>query len=106
MKCLKKYLSVFMTLVLILTGCADPAAGGQPALREPVSRSSVCSPVGKGRIGATEVLPAVVVPTEYAHFYKSDMVLEKINVEVGDYVKKGELLASADTRHRSRKNFC
>lgn len=103
MKCLKKYLSVFMTLVLILTGCADPAAGGQPALREPVSRSSVCSPVRKARVGQTEVFPAVVVPTEYAHFYKSDMALEKIRVEAGDFVKKGELLASADTRAAKKR---
>lgn len=103
MKCLKRYLSVIMTLVFILTGCVNTEGGDQPELLEPVSRSSACRPVEKKKTGQVEVAPAVVVPTEYAHFYKSDAIVEKITAEVGDYVKKGEVLASADTRAAKKR---
>ena len=94
----EKYLAAVLAVSLFLTGCGGAAGQSEPELQEPVSRNSTYQPVVEGSIGQTEALMATVMPKEYAHFYKSDVIIEKIMVEVGTYVKKGDILARADTR--------
>lgn len=100
----EKYLAAILAASLFLTSCGGAAGQSGPELQEPVSRNSTYQPVEVGSIGQTEALMATVMPKEYAHFYKSDVIIEEILVEVGTYVKKGDILARADTREaRSQK---
>lgn len=94
----EKYLAAVLAVSLFLTSCGGAASLSEPELQEPVSRSSTYQPVEEGTIGETEALMATVMAKEYAHFYESDVVIEKILVEAGTYVKKGDVLARADTR--------
>lgn len=94
----EKYLAAILAVSLFLTSCGGAAGQSGPELQEPVSRNSTYQPVETGSIGQTEALMATVMPKEYAHFYKSDVIIEEIAVEVGAYVKKGDILARADTR--------
>lgn len=94
----EKYLAAVLAVSFFLTGCGGAASHAEPELQEPVSRSSTYQPVEEGTIGETEALMATVMAKEYAHFYESDVVIEKILVEAGTYVKKGDVLARADTR--------
>lgn len=101
----KKYRILLLAVLLIfISGCQDNSGQRAPELREPVSRNSACRPVEKGRVGRVETRMASVVPAETAHFYLSDVVLEKVEAEVGDYVRKGDILARCDNRaERERK---
>lgn len=101
----KKYRILLLAVLLIfISGCQDNSEQRAPELREPVSRNSACRPVEKGRVGRVETRMASVVPAETAHFYLSDVVLEKVEAEVGDYVRKGDILARCDNRaERERK---
>lgn len=104
MKNIRKGLALILAAVFLMAGCDGSAGQKSPELQEPVSRNSACRPVETGRIGDIEVRMATVVPVEYGHFYGTDVMIEEIRVEVGDYVRKGDILAKADTREaRDRK---
>lgn len=94
---------VFLVMALLVTGCMEQAGQQAPELQEPVSRNSACRPVEMGKIGKVEVLLATVVSKEYGHFYQSDVTVEDIKVEVGDHVRKGDILAHAGTREEKKR---
>lgn len=94
---------VFLAMALLVTGCMEQAGQQAPDLQEPVSRNSACRPVEMGMIGKVEVLLATVVSEEYGHFYQSDVIVEDIKVEVGDHVRKGDILACAGTREEKKR---
>lgn len=81
-------------LLLVLTSCRDTAE--IPELLVPVSQSDSCYMVERGDIGTPEIQFATVVPTDYEHTYPMDVSIKRISVQVGDYVKKGDVLAYAD----------
>ncbi len=94
-------LPVMVTALIIgLCGCGSTEGTKTvqtvPELREPVSRSDSLCKVAKGTVGIPEVLFASVVPLEKEHSYDSSVRLKKIVVQVGDEVKKGDVLAYID----------
>lgn len=99
----KKITVLLVTVSLLVTGCTKSAVQDVPELREPVSRISACRPVERGFIGEVRVLMATVMPTEYAHFFEMGAQVNEIKVEVGDYVKKGDVLAYANIGEAKRK---
>ncbi len=104
MRWVKIEIVLFLVTAMLCMGCQEASGRQVPELQEPVSRNSACRPVEKGRIGRVKTLMASVVPTEYAHFYLSDVVIGKVEAEVGDYVRKGDILARCDNRaERERK---
>lgn len=104
MRWVKTEIVLFLVTAMLCMGCQEASGRTAPELQEPVSRNSACRPVERGPIGRVETLMAAVVPKEYAHFYLSDAVIEKVEAEVGDYVREGDVLARTDNREeRERK---
>lgn len=92
-----RLLAALLTAALLLTGCGGRALQETiPELREPVAANGAYRPVELGTIGETKVLYGTVVPVEYCCFYETTAGIEKIAVEVGDYVEKGDIIAYAD----------
>lgn len=99
----KKIIVLLVMVSLLVTGCTKSAVQDVPELREPVSRISAYRPVERGSIGEVRVLMATVMPTQYAHFFEMGAEVNEIKVEVGDYVKKGDVLAYANIGEAKRK---
>lgn len=91
----KGKLSFFLLVSLVLSGCGVDSANA-PDLVEPVISNESYRPVEYGDIGNATLLNGIVVPTDYCHFWKANTAVAKINVEIGEYVEKGTVLASAN----------
>ena len=65
-------------------------------LVEPSSSVSTYRPVTRMDIGTPSFLLGNVVGTEYCHFYKKNVRISTIDVELGQYVKEGDVVATAD----------
>lgn len=81
--------------LLTMSGCAQETVEA-PDLKAPVGINESYRPVGYGDIGVIEYCDAVVVPTQYAHFWTTNTAIAEIHVEIGQYVEEGTLLATAD----------
>lgn len=93
----KVRISVFLIAALLLGGCGSQMAQTViPALKEPVAANAAYRPVEMGIIGETKVLYGTVVPVEYGCFLDTDAEIKEIVVEVGDYVKEGDVVAYVD----------
>lgn len=68
-----------------------------PELLEPEETMSACRPVERGNVGDISFLFADVVPMEYCSCFDSQVAVDEIYVSIGDQVKKGDVLAKADT---------
>lgn len=89
-------LIVLLSAMLLCTSCGQ-SAGQTPELLEPAEIMAACRPVERGNIGNVQFLLATVVPMEYCSCFDSSVTVEQIYVSVGDEVKKGDVLAKADT---------
>lgn len=85
-----------LSAMLLCTSCGQKQRMA-PELLEPAEIMSACRPVERGDIGEAQLLFATVVPMEYCSCFDSPVTVEKIYVSVGDKVKKGDVLAKADT---------
>lgn len=83
--------------VLLGAGCGSTAVPEAPELLEPVAKNAAYRPVEYGDIGKVEILIGKVVPTDYCHYYETNVTVSEIAVEIGDYVRAGDVLASIDT---------
>lgn len=88
--------AALLTAILFCSGCGQKQNADIPELIEPVSVNAAYRPVEYASIGKIEVLPATVVPEEYAHYYSANVLISDILVEVGDTVETGDILAYAD----------
>lgn len=91
-----RFLSVLLIGVLLSGGCGKATREEVPELREPVAANAAFRPVELGTIGETRVLYGTVAPVEYCCFYDIPVRIKEIAVQVGDYVKKGDVIAYAD----------
>lgn len=95
-KIMKCIMTVLLTAILLCAGCGKNAEESIPELIEPAAANASYRPVELGTIGETQVLYGTVVPMEYCCFFDSYASIEKITVEVGDYVEEGDIVAYAD----------
>lgn len=89
-------ISVFLIFCLLLTACGKTGQEEIPELLEPVSINAGYHPVQRGNIEALTVVMGTVVPMPYCHFYPVSTVISGIEVDIGDYVEEGTVLAYAD----------
>lgn len=89
-------LSVFLIFSMLLTGCGQTQKEDIPELLEPAVANTSYRPVERGNIGSADIVTGTVVPTPYCHFYPSDTAISSIEVDIGDYVEAGSVLAYAD----------
>lgn len=95
-------IAVLLLGAIVLGGCGQKQITVEiPVLMEPVATNASFRPVEVGAIGEVQVLYGTVVPQEYCAFYDTNVMIEDIAVEVGDYVRKGDVIAYADI-HRAR----
>ena len=97
----KKSYAVRMTAIAVammlgLTGCGKKEEKA-PELLEPVTTNEAYRPVEKSDVGKKIIKNGAIVPTDYCYFFKTSATLSKVYVNVGDYVKKGTVLAEADS---------
>ncbi len=102
--CKLRFLSLFLTGVLLLGGCKGASQEEIPLLAEPVAANAAFRPVELGAIGKVDILYGTVVPMEYCCFYDAAIRIAELAVEVGDYVKKGDVIAYADI-NRAREQL-
>lgn len=94
----------FLLTVLILFGTSCGKSKWQvPKLLEPEEMTAACRPVERGNVGNIQLLLATVVPVEYCSCFPSQVTVDRIYVSVGDKVKKGDVLAKADTGAAKKK---
>lgn len=91
-------------LMVCCMGCGTQEEQVIPELLEPIAVNSAYRPVEKGKIGNVSIRTGTVAPKEYPHFFRTQVKIREILVEVGDYVKEGDVLAYVDLSDaRSRK---
>lgn len=98
---LRRIISAFITislLMLALCGCSssDAAKGDIPELVEPVDTVDLYRPVVRGDVLWSKTLIATVTGKDYCHFLKNPTSISEIKVDIGQYVNKGDVLASMD----------
>jgi len=76
------------------TGCGNTTAD-VPELVEPVAAVNAYRPVAKRRVGNITQYEGIVVAREHPVFAKKTTTLAEVNVGVGDYVKEGDVIATA-----------
>ncbi len=92
----RRFLMFLLAGILMSGGCGNVAQEAAPTLSEPVAANFAYRPVEPGTVGDTKILYGTVAPVEYCCFFESPVEIEKIVVEVGDYVKEGDIVAYAD----------
>ncbi|MCR5700855.1 MAG: hypothetical protein K6G76_01775 [Lachnospiraceae bacterium] len=88
-----------MSLILcliILTGCGNRKMD-VPQLKEPVSTTLSFRPATMRNIGDVCYLMGVVMPASYSCKSDKPVTIAKIEVGIGDYMKAGQVVATADT---------
>lgn len=93
-KYMKSFTAVALSLVM-LTSCGKTY--DIPELKEPIASKDPYAIVSRGDVGEVELAVGVVVPKPYCHFWKNMVAIDEILVEVGQHVKAGDVLATADT---------
>lgn len=86
-----------LALASILLVCSCNKYEEIPELVEPIAGTETLRPVSKRDVGIPKILVACVAPEEYCHFFKKQVKIKKINVELGQFVNEGDVLAEADT---------
>lgn len=87
-------LCILFTTVCTFCACDEPTDA--PTLLEPLAQIESYRPVERHTVGTLHVEIGNVTPREYCHSYKKVTDLKEINVQIGQYVKKGDILATAD----------
>lgn len=98
-KCIS--LSMFVCLLVTesftMTGCGRKINAEIPKLNEPAASTLSFRPVTKRHIGNVEILMGVVRPAKYTCIPDNPVTISSIEVKLGDYVEKGQIVAKADT---------
>lgn len=98
-----RVLALFMVLVMLLGGCSMKQSDSIPELLEPVAGNRFYRPVTKRMVAQPKQLYATVVPREYSQFFSVAGTIKEIYVSMGDYVKKGDVLAELDLTELKRQ---
>lgn len=85
-----------ISMLSFMTGCGSSKAE-VPELNEPVVAESAYRPVSKRIVGRKELMFGTVVPREYPCIAREGIELAELNVAIGDYVKKGDVIATGVT---------
>lgn len=88
--------TLMVNFCILLSGCGREAVK-LPELKEPVSISESCCSVETGVLEIPEMDFATVIPAKYEQSFLRDAAIIRVAVEPGDMVKKGDVLAVADT---------
>lgn len=91
-----RFLATLLIEILLFSGCSGKTVQDVAELIEPVAANAAYRPVELGTIGETKVLYGTVAPMEYCCFYDTTVNIERIAVDVGDYVEEGDVIAYAD----------
>lgn len=95
----RKCRTVFLLAAFLMLNTACGQKDRQvPKLLEPEEIMSACRPVERGNVGDIRFLFATVVPMEYCSCFDSQVTVDEIYVSIGEHVKKGDVLAKADTK--------
>lgn len=93
----KKTAALALLLVgILLTGCQSTAGQQVPELLEPVGIKMDTAVVTRDEIYSVQCLDGEIKPKVEALYFKTEGTLEKNNVNVGDMVTKGQVLAQLD----------
>ena len=88
------WMLVLVILVSSLSGCGlAKKAYDEPELIPPVQVTRMFRKPEMRDIKKVMYAEGVVVPTDYPAFYSNMTQIETINVKIGDYVKKGDVIA-------------
>ena len=91
-------LLVMIQLLCLLggvTGCGKRNQAEIPELLEPLTAVNSYRPVAKRIMGKIDNYMGIVVPSDDPVFSAIGLSIKKINVEIGDYVKAGDVVAEA-----------
>ena len=91
------FVTCFLAAALLLSGCGGQVVTATvPELLEPMAANAAYRPVEMGTVGETMVLYGTVVPKEYPCFYDTGVQIDRIVVDIGDYVNAGDVIAYVD----------
>jgi len=91
-------------ILLLLTGCDSVHRGVSteseqiPELIEPVASVDMYRPAEVKNLYHSATYIASVVGKDYCHFLKNATPIREICVDIGDYVKEGDILATMDIK--------
>lgn len=88
----------YISVLLLLTGCGSKKELAVPELIEPVAINESLRPVEKGELFNAAIFSGSVRPKYDSYFWKVDTAVSEVKVNVGDKVKKGDVLAVADLK--------
>ena len=97
----KRTLAFILCLGMIggtFTACGTKTAVDAPELLEPAGITESYRPVKRRDIGDTTMLEGTVVATPYPVFAEKPFEIYRLEVQPGDYVEEGDLIATGDTR--------
>ena len=86
-----------------MCACGEPSVAKAPELLEPKANEIVYEEVCRRDVGAyanskdKQNYVAVCVPNEHCQFFTKNVMIDDLKVAVGDYVKKGDVIATVDT---------
>lgn len=93
---MKKYRLAIVLLIMaaMMSGCESEEA---PVLIEPIAVNESYRPVERGDISVSLCKIGHAEGREYCHFLKTQTDIDRILVDIGDYVHEGDVLATIDT---------
>lgn len=91
----KRRPALMILLAFVLAGCGKQPVE-VPVLLEPSTSNESYRPVEYGDVGKINVAYGTVVPTDYCHFWLSQVTIRETVVDIGDHVEAGDVLAYAD----------
>lgn len=92
-------MKTYLLPAIVLAGAGAAACGRQAAAQQPVTVAPI---VAVAKVGTGDVAQAISIAAEFRPFQEIDVhakvagYLKKINVDVGDRVREGELLATLE----------
>ena len=96
----RRGLSLILALIFLLsfTACGSRGEEEAPALLVPVALTEACRPVERRDIGEVKFLKGTVTAETYPVFTGKSITLYELKVDPGDMVRKGDVIATGDTR--------
>lgn len=98
----KKSIMAFSLAFVMLTSCGNHFDA--PPLEDPVSVVEPYYTVTRGNVGKIEVAEGVISAKPYCQFWKTQVGVQEIKVELGQFVKAGDVVAVADYEMAQRQN--
>lgn len=86
--------AVLLIAVMAISSCGPVQE--IPELVEPVVGQQTFRPVERRDVGKIQALVGDVVAKEYCHFFDSNMMIDSIDVSIGQYVNEGDIICTAD----------